>query len=101
MSDRPNQRTLILEYIQEYGGITPLEAMRDLGVFALSQRIGEMKRKDLIEIETTSLTVKNRRGVPTTFACYRLPAAETLSATAPVSAGGATGAPDDGGGLLF
>ena len=73
-----NQRELILQYMRDYGSITPLEAMRDLGVFALSQRIGEMKRRDGIGIQKTSKTIKNRRGVPTTFACYSLGASHDV-----------------------
>ena len=41
---RPNQNQLILDYIKRCGSITPLEAMRDLGIYRLASRISDMRR---------------------------------------------------------
>lgn len=38
------QKERILKYLNDFGSITPLEAMRDLGVMRLSARIMELNR---------------------------------------------------------
>ena len=38
------QRELILNYIKDFGSITPLEAFADLGITKLATRISEMRR---------------------------------------------------------
>jgi len=91
------QHKLIYEYIQRFGSITPLEAMRDLGVMALSQRIGEMKRLGFPIAETEMVEVPNRYKKTTRVARYRLEGRDPLPATAPK--GGATGKAEDGGSL--
>ena len=61
----------VLEYINEYGSITPLEAFRDLGYTRLSAAIFELKRAGY-NIITERKTGKNRRGQFVTYACYSL-----------------------------
>ena len=41
---KPTQNERILRYIREYGSITSLEALRDLGVARLASRICDLKR---------------------------------------------------------
>lgn len=52
-----NQR--ILDYMVKFGGITQLEALRDLGVMRLASRISDL-RKSGYNIRSETVTVKNR-----------------------------------------
>lgn len=65
------QADRVLEYIQKFGSITTLEAYRDLGVTRLSARIFELRARGL-EIDSTSITSKNRYGENCTYAKYYL-----------------------------
>jgi len=56
-----NQYERILDYINRFGSISPMEAFNDLGITKLSTRIGEM-RKDGIEFDQKWETRKNRYG---------------------------------------
>lgn len=58
---RPTQCNRIDWYIREYGSITQLEALRDLGVMRLASRISEM-RKSGVDIKDRWKDVKNRFG---------------------------------------
>lgn len=66
-----NQRQLILNYIREFGSITPMQAFADLGITKLSTRISEMKR-DGINIKVDSVQQKNRYGKTITFSKYSM-----------------------------
>ena len=52
------QCEMIEDYIDEWGSITPLEAMRDLGIYRLASRISDMKKQghkiktEMVEVET-------------------------------------------------
>ena len=65
------QADRVLEYIQKFGSITTLEAFRDLGVTRLSARIYELRARN-INIDSTSVTSKNRYGENCTYAKYYL-----------------------------
>lgn len=65
------QTRLILEYMIKFSSITPLEAMRDLGVYRLAARIADL-RKAGNEIETTIISVPNRYGTMSKVAQYRV-----------------------------
>lgn len=41
---KPTQNERILDYIERFGSITHLEALRDLGVQRLASRISDLKR---------------------------------------------------------
>lgn len=51
----------ILQYINDFGSISPMEAFSDLGITKLATRISEM-RKDGIEFEQVWECSKNRYG---------------------------------------
>lgn len=51
----------LLEYLQTYGSITPLEALAKLGIYRLSARIFDL-RKEGHNIETSLVDEKDRRG---------------------------------------
>ena len=55
------QHERILNYIEEFGSITQLDALRDLGVMRLASRVSSMK-KDGVNIVSKTEAVKNRYG---------------------------------------
>ena len=63
------QREKIAGYLDKYGSITPLDALRDLGVMRLAARINEMINDGEKIIKTTA-TAKNRNGETVHFAKY-------------------------------
>ena len=63
------QREAILQYIEDFGSITPMEAFSDLGITKLATRISEM-RKDGMQFKIESVKSKNRYGKTVRFAKY-------------------------------
>lgn len=63
------QREAILNYITEFGSITPMEAFADLGITKLATRISEMK-KDGMEFKIDTVKSKNRYGKSVQFCKY-------------------------------
>ena len=63
------QREQILQYINDFGSITPMEAFSDLGITKLATRISEM-RKDGMRFKIETVHGKNRYGKPTHYAKY-------------------------------
>ena len=61
----------VYQYMREFGSITPLDAIRDLGYTRLACAIAEMKR-DGHKIKTEIETGRNRWGKPTHYARYSL-----------------------------
>lgn len=66
---KKTQAERILEYIREFGSITPLEAIRDIGCYRLSARISDL-RKQGYKINSTPVNVKNRYGGTSRVARY-------------------------------
>lgn len=64
-----SQKQMVLDYITEFGSITPIDAFRDLGVTRLAAKIFELK-KDGHDIEKVIETGKNRFGNRTRYARY-------------------------------
>ena len=60
-NSKPTQAQRVLEYIETFGSITQLEALRDIGVMRLASRISELKKKGYA-IKSDRETVKNRYG---------------------------------------
>lgn len=58
---KPTQNERILDYIAEFGSITQLEALQDLGIMRLASRISDLKRLGY-PITSKVETVKNRYG---------------------------------------
>jgi hypothetical protein len=69
--EKVTQARLIIEYLEEFGSITPLEAIRDIGCYRLSARISDIKKMG-IPIDTEMVNVKNRRGKYSRIARYSL-----------------------------
>ena len=58
---KPSQNERILEYIKDFGSITQIDALRDLGVMRLASRISDLRSLGYPIISTTEV-VKNRYG---------------------------------------
>ena len=58
---KPTQNDRIMAYMVEFGGITQIEALRDLGVMRLASRISDLRRKGY-NITSKTETVNNRYG---------------------------------------
>ena len=63
------QREAIINYITEFGSITPYQAFADLGITKLATRISEM-RKDGMRFKIDTVKVKNRYGKTVPYAKY-------------------------------
>lgn len=65
------QHERIIDYMERFGSITPMDAFFDLGITKLSTRIGELIH-DGIAIEKEKVTAKNRFGEDCHFMRYTL-----------------------------
>lgn len=70
MTDLRNQRARILEWLDEFGSITPQEAMVYLGIMRLAARIMEIRQSG-IEIICEMMTGVNKFGEKIRYAKYR------------------------------
>lgn len=61
----------IVKYMNDFGSITPVQAMKDLGVMRLAARISDLEAEGW-QIEHERETGENRYGEKTTYARYRL-----------------------------
>lgn len=68
---KPTQCERIVQYIEQFGSITPAEAINDLGCYRLASRICDLKRRGY-PIHTEMITVKNRMGERCRVARYSL-----------------------------
>lgn len=65
------QTERVQQYMRDFGSITQLDAIRDLGVMWLASRINDMKRQGVRVVKTME-SAKNRYGEKTSYARYRL-----------------------------
>lgn len=63
------QKQMVLDYITEFGSITPIDAFRDLGITRLSAIVFKLK-EDGHDIDKVIETGKNRSGNRTRYARY-------------------------------
>lgn len=70
-SKKISQEQRVLDYINEFGSITTLEAFRDLGVTRLSARIFELRKKGYIIVSEDEKS-KNRYGDVVHYARYSI-----------------------------
>lgn len=66
-----SQRQLILNYLHDFGSISPMEAFRDLGITKLATRVSEMK-KDGMMFKQELVSSKNRYGKTVQYMKYSL-----------------------------
>ena len=71
MNCKQTQSERVLSYIEEFGSITQLEALQDLGVMRLASRISDL-RKNGHNITSKTEPVKNRWGETCHIKRYRL-----------------------------
>ena len=65
------QREQVLKYMEDFGSITPLQAVADLGIYRLGARIYDLKKAGY-KITSRTMKAKNRYGKTVRFAEYRL-----------------------------
>lgn len=63
------QREAIINYIEDFGSKTPIEAFAELGITKLATRISEM-RKDGMKFKIETVSTKNRYGKTVSYAKY-------------------------------
>lgn len=68
---KPTQNDRILDYIDRFGSITQLDALKDLGIMRLASRISDLKMLGYPIIGTTE-EVQNRFGETCRIKRYRL-----------------------------
>lgn len=68
--EKKNMRTRILEYMQEFGSITTLDAFRDLGCTRLSEYIRQIRLEREVKDEWVQST--NRYGEKVEYKKYYL-----------------------------
>ena len=61
------QKDRILKYLRDFGSITPLDAMADIGCMRLASRISELKKRGY-EIRKEMEHGRNRYGQKTAYA---------------------------------
>lgn len=71
MNTRPTQCDKIVRYLNEFGSITQLEALQDLGIMRLASRISELKKEGR-EIKVELVKGTNRYGEAVKWARYSL-----------------------------
>lgn len=68
--DKTTQKQRLLAYLKQYGSITALEALRDLGIMNIKGRIWDLRKNH--KIKTEWVDVINRWGGTSRVAKYRL-----------------------------
>jgi len=66
-----NQEKRLLDYLQKYLKINPIEALTDLGIYRLSDVVFRLRNKGY-DINTKRVTRLNRYDEPCSFAEYEL-----------------------------
>lgn len=61
----------ILQWLDDFGSITPMEAMFELGIMRLAARIFDIRSKLGIEIGDEIVSDVNRRGEPVHYKKYK------------------------------
>jgi hypothetical protein len=72
-NSKPTQNDRVVQYMKDFGSITQMDAIRDLGVMRLASRISDLKRNG-VAIESSYEKVKNRYGEETQIKRYALAA---------------------------
>ena len=74
----PTQAQRVLDYIRDFGSITRVDAMSDLGIANLPAVIEILRHKHGHNIETLEIKAKNRYGQNITYAKYVLGTNENM-----------------------
>jgi hypothetical protein len=70
-TEKLNQCEKILQYMNEYGAITPIDALREFGCMRLASRISDLRKAGFV-IHKEMASAKNRNGETVRFALYKL-----------------------------
>ena len=65
------QSERVLDYIKEFGSITQLDAIRDMGIMRLASRVSDLKKSG-VYITSKYEKVKNRYGEETQIKRYSI-----------------------------
>ncbi len=79
MTELENQRQKIIEYLNNKGSITPMDALKEIGCMRLATRIWELKNWDGYNIKTFIESKTNRKGNKKRYARYVLIKKEPIS----------------------
>lgn len=71
MKQDMTQQEMILYHIEQYGSISPLEAMKQYGIMRLASRIHDLKKQGYV-FNREVVTTKNRFGEPVRYMRYSL-----------------------------
>ena len=66
------QKQKVMQYLHEFGSITPLDAMREFGIMRLAAVVFDIKNEDGERIATQLEKSKNRFGENVIYARYVL-----------------------------
>lgn len=66
-----NQRQIVMEHLQKYGTLTPLEALYEYGIMRLASRVCEL-RKMGAKIEDETIYYTNKLGQQKHYSKYFL-----------------------------
>jgi hypothetical protein len=72
---KPTQNQRILDYINEFGSITQIDALRDIGCMRLASRISDLRSRGY-DIVSELVPVKNRYGETCHIKRYKFGEAE-------------------------
>ena len=72
---KTSQAQRVLEYMEEFGGITQLDALKELGVMRLASRITDLRKRGY-KIGGEMVDVKNRYGETVSIKRYKINQAE-------------------------
>lgn len=72
------QKEAVLQYIKDFGSITPIQAFADLGITKLATVISNLRLKDGVEIKKESIKVKTRYEKSTVIKRYSFPSEEEI-----------------------
>lgn len=71
VDSKPTQNQRILDYMDENGWITQLEAIRELGVMRLASRVSDMRKRGY-KITSEMIPIQNRYGETCHIKRYKL-----------------------------
>jgi len=72
------QKEAVLQYIKDFGSITPIQAFADLGITKLATVVSNLRLKDGVEIKKESIKVKTRYEKSTVIKRYSFPSEEEI-----------------------
>jgi len=67
------QKEAVLQYIKDFGSITPIQAFADLGITKLATVVSNLRLKDGVEIKKESVKVNTRYEKSTVIKRYSFP----------------------------